>query len=315
MNPQRHDGFDWLRGVAALFIVAVHLSVGTTPSWSRLAAFGAQTCIELFAAVSGFLLALRLDRSRDDSPASLVLRRARRLLPAFLKWTVFYLAALSLMDWCFGVPNGYLEKMGPRFIAASVLRGAAEVHLWFVPSLFAASAVLVAADRFLCAPLRNAWTYLVCGAAIGLAGSCAGTNFFFHDVRLFGWTMLGMGLSRIVRNRDGSDAMRCARVLAAFSFPFALVAAIFAQGTVFWHLADMAVALALLLALSGTNFPGSRIGAFLSRTSLDVYYSHVFVSRALSVAICAWHPEPLGFAGAFCLWLLVWSISLAFAAR
>jgi len=314
MDAQRYNGFDWLRGVAALFIVAVHLSVGTTPSWSRISVFGSQTSIAVFAAISGFLLAILIDRSHSGSVWSLVAHRAKRLLPPYLKWTAFYLIALSLLDWRFGVPHSYLANFSPRFLATAVLRGAAEVHLWFVPSLFIASVSLVAVDAVLRGPLRGAWVYLVCGAAIGLAGGYAGTNFASHDVRLFGWVMLGMGLSRIVRRQDLSDALRRTRIFAAWAALPALATCIFAKGTALWNVADLVFTLLLLLAFSGSAFPGSRVAAFLSRTSLTVYFFHVFVSRALSIVIRSRHPEPLDMAEAVCLWGLVWLAALAFAA-
>ncbi len=314
MNAPRYNGFDWLRGIAALFIVATHLSVWTTPAWARISAFGSQTGIEVFAAMSGFLLALLLDRAEDKPVWRLIAHRARRLLPVYLAWTVFYLAALSLLDWGFGVPRGYLANFSPRFVATAVLRGAAEVHMWFVPSLFCASALLTVADRLLWAPLRNAWAWLAGGAAIGLFGSCAETNFFCHDVRLFGWVMLGMGLSRIVRSPDASALLRHARRFAAWAFLPVLAGCVLAQGTAFWFVADMAVALLVLLVLSDPAFPRSRVGSFLSRTSLGVYYSHVFVSRALSVVIRKWHPEQLDMWCSLCLWLLVWLVALALTA-
>lgn len=307
----RYNGLDWLRGLAALSVVAVHLSVGTTSSWVRVAAFGSQTGVDLFAVASGFLLAILLDGSRDKPIWGLITHRAARLIPTYLMWTAFYLIALSLLDWGFGVPHGYLAKLSPRFLVTAVLRGAAEVHLWFVPSLFFASVVLIAADRLPWTALRNAWAYLVCGAAIALSGSYIGTNFFCHDVRLFGWVMLGMGLSRVVRSLDASDGLRRVRRFAVFALLPAFVACLFAQGTVLWLVADMAAVLLLMLAFSDPGIPRSRIGAFLSRTSLGVYYFHVFVSRALSIAIRRWHLEPLDFWFSLSLWLLVWLIALA----
>ncbi len=307
----RYNGLDWLRGLAALSVVAVHLSVGTTPSWARVAAFGSQTGVDLFAVASGFLLAILLDGSRDKPIWDLIAHRAARLIPTYLMWTAFYLVALSLLDWGFGVPHGYLAKLSPRFIVTAVLRGAAEVHLWFVPSLFFASVVLIAADRLPWAALRNSWAYLACGAAIALSGSYIGTNFFCHDVRLFGWVILGMGLSRVVRSLDASDGLRRVRRFAVFALIPAFAACVFAQGTVLWLVADMAAVLLLMLAFSNPAIPRSRIGAFLSRTSLGVYYFHVFVSRALSIAIRRWHLEPLDIWLSLSLWLLVWLIALA----
>ncbi len=313
-EPTRYNGFDWLRGFAVLFIISVHLSVRTAPSWTRISFIGSQTAVELFAATSGFLLAVLLDKSRGKSIAGLVAHRARRLLPSFLAWTFVYLAALSFLDRAFGVPPGYLAGITPRFLVKAFFRGAAEIHLWFVPSLFVASAVLIAADRLLRPPLNGNLVYLAGGAAIGLAGNCIGSNFASHDVRLLGWTMFGLGLSRIVRGADASAALRRIRKCAAAALVPALALCVLAQGTPLWHLADFVVASMLLLALSAPSIPGSRIASFLSRTSLDVYYFHLLVARALSVAIRAKHLEPLDMCGSLCLWMSVWLASLAFAA-
>ena len=91
----------------------------------------------------------------------------------------------------------------------------------------------------------------------------------------------------------------------------AFAACVFAQGTVLWLVADMAAVLLLMLAFCNPAIPRSRIGAFLSRTSLGVYYFHVFVSRALSIAIRRWNLEPLDIWLSLSLWLLVWLIALA----
>ena len=314
IEPTRYNGFDWLRGIAVLFIISVHLSVRTAPSWTRISFIGSQTAVELFAAASGFLLAILLDKSREKSIGRLVAHRAKRLLPSYLAWTFVYLAALTFLDRAFGVPPGYLAGITPRFLVKAFFRGAAEIHLWFVPSLFIASAVLVVADRLLWAPLRGDWVYLVGGAAVGLAGNCIGSNFASNDVRLLGWTMLGMGLSRIVRRADASAALRRVRKCAAAALVPALALCVLAQGTPLWHLADFAVASMLLLALSAPSIPGSRIASFLSRTSLDVYYFHLLAARALSVVIRAKRLEPLDMCGSLCLWISVWLASLAVAA-
>ena len=214
-ESSRYNGVDWLRGVAILFIISVHLSVGTTPSWTRIAMLGSQTSVAIFAAISGFLLVLLLDRTQNKSAWYLVSHRAKRLLPTYLKWTVVYLIALPFLDWSFGIPHGYLANFGLRFLAKAFLRGAAEIHLWFIPCLFIASVVLVVMDRGGGGgmPLRSGWTYLFFGAVIALVGTNIGTNFANHDTRLFGWTMLGMGFSRIVRRLGDSPVSHpCAQM-------------------------------------------------------------------------------------------------------
>ena len=314
-KPTRYNGFDWLRGISILLIISVHLSIRTAPSWSRISFIGSQTCVELFAATSGFLLAVLLDKSpREKSIANLIVHRARRLLPSFLVWTLVYLAALSLLDRAFGIPPGYLAGLNSSFFVKALIRGAAEIHLWFVPSLFVASAGLVVADRLLWAPLRSQWVYLVGGAVIGLAGNCVGSHFASHDVRLLGWAMFGLGLSRIVRGADASAALRRIRKCAAVAIVPTLTLCVLAQGSPLWHLADFVVASMFLLALSSPSIPSSCIASFLSRTSLDVYYFHLLASRTLSVAIRAKRLEPLDMSGSLCLWISVWLASLAFAA-
>lgn len=97
-----YNGLDWLRGLAALAVVAVHLSVGTTPSWTRVAAFGSQTGVDLFAVASGFLLAILLDGSREKPMWGLIAHRAARLIPTYLMWTAlrFIFSATSSMTSC-----------------------------------------------------------------------------------------------------------------------------------------------------------------------------------------------------------------------
>ncbi len=310
----RYNGFDWLRGFAALFIVAVHLSVGTTPAWTYISTFGSDVGIEIFAAISGFLLAILIDKSRDRQIGHLIIHRAKRLLPTYLMWTAAYLVALSLLDLAFGTPRGYLAGLSPCFIAKAVFRGSAEVHLWFVPCLFIASALLIIVDRIPWAKLRGGWAYLIGGVMIGFVGDYWETRFVHYDVRLFGWLMFGMGLSRLVRRSHASAALQRIRRGAALVVVPAMIAHVLLQNSIYWHAIDFIVVLTLLLALSAPSIPSSRVASFLSRTSLSVYYVHLLIARLFSVAIRANHLEPLNMVHSLGLWALVWLTSLAIIA-
>ncbi len=287
LKAQRFFGFDWLKGISAMFVISVHLSITTLPSFERISIFGAQTAIEIFAAISGFLLALRCDKSQKNSFFCVIMHRAVGILPAYLKWTAFYLLTLSLFDYAFGVPAGYLANINLLFLAKAILRGAAEIHLWFVPSLFLATVLLVVLDRILSAAAAHywAWAYLICGAAIGLCVNYyAKTNFLCHDIRIFGWMMIGMSLSRIFRwNYKNADMLHHIRKIATFVLILNIITCVIAYGTHFWHVHDMTLVLLLLLVFSNPAIQNSRVASFFSRTSIFVYYSHLFVSRIFAI--------------------------------
>ena len=156
---QRYYGFDLLKGISAFLIVGCHLKIKTTDAISTHLCFN-EVGVALFAAISGFFLALSLEK---ETPKTVIWKRVSRLLPIHLFATIFYLAALSLFCYFLHSPSDYLDRMSLRFIVKSFLRGSAEVHLWFLPSLLYSSIAVVILHQFLSLikrPRLNAHIYI-----------------------------------------------------------------------------------------------------------------------------------------------------------
>ncbi len=122
---------DYLRGFAALAVIAVHISMHFTlfPGVSLpalLNAFvyvAAHFAVPVFMFISGWVLALRY--SGEYSLRTYYRRRARMILPAYLFFTALYLlipveGAIHLA----GMPD-------PGAVVSALLTGTAAYHLWF----------------------------------------------------------------------------------------------------------------------------------------------------------------------------------------
>ena len=122
---------DYLRGFAALAVIAVHISMHFTlfPGVSLpalLNAFvyvAAHFAVPVFIFISGWVLALRY--SGEYSLRTYYRRRARTILPAYLFFTALYLlipveGAVHLA----GIPD-------PGAVVGALLTGTAAYHLWF----------------------------------------------------------------------------------------------------------------------------------------------------------------------------------------
>lgn len=321
--PRHFHGFDWIRGLAALAIVSCHLGMGTTDSFGTVACFG-RTGRELFAAVSGFLLVLSIERREERRFGSVVLHRASTLLPAYVGWTTFYLVALALLDAATGVPSGYLAHLDAVFVLKAYLRGSAEVHLYFIPVLFASAVAVSAAECFLPAAWRRGGGYFAAGTGLILAAPflqtwlaafrlpVLQTRFAVYELPLFGFFLLGAGSVRLLRGKPEARLSRARRSMALL-LPVLAVAFVLNRGGLAGDVADWALVCGMLLAFSSPAFPESRIGAHLAATSLVVYYVHPFLGRLMGIAARKAGLTPLDMGEAVAAWLLLHAVSLAVA--
>jgi peptidoglycan/LPS O-acetylase OafA/YrhL len=111
-KASRIDDIEILRGVAILFVLAEHvrhnLFTWTSPALERFSTyFGGWTGVDLFFAISGFVIARglipRLDEGREegrffDIALSFWVRRAWRLLPSAWLWLAVILVAALLFN-------------------------------------------------------------------------------------------------------------------------------------------------------------------------------------------------------------------------
>nr|WP_308217632.1 acyltransferase family protein [Paenalcaligenes niemegkensis] len=93
-----YDQLDTARWLAALAVVLLHcaavpltraLDHGSVDwQWANVYDAATRWCVPVFVMISGVLL---LNPDKQESVKRFYLRRARRILPATLFWTVFYL--------------------------------------------------------------------------------------------------------------------------------------------------------------------------------------------------------------------------------
>jgi surface polysaccharide O-acyltransferase-like enzyme len=145
-NPGRKHWIDWLRAMAAFAVVVIHV---TAPLYAQIATLhrtdwwiaNVANCAVRFAVPLFVMLAGALLLGRDEDAAAFYGKRATRLLPAFIFWSVFYL----LFAWATG---GDGLDMRERFANAVLVTGATYYHLWYLPMFF---------GLMLVHPFLNAW--------------------------------------------------------------------------------------------------------------------------------------------------------------
>ena len=163
----RKHWIDWLRALAAFAVVVIHV---TAPLYAQIAVLhradwwiaNIANCAVRFAVPLFVMLAGALLLGRDEDAVAFYGKRAARLLPAFIFWSVFYL----LFAWATGGDGLDLRE---RFVNAVLVTGATYYHLWYLPMFF---------GLMLVHPFVNAWL-------IGRRPERADLVAFFAAVALF----------------------------------------------------------------------------------------------------------------------------------
>ncbi len=145
-SPGRKHWIDWLRAIAAFAVVVIHV---TAPLYAQIATLhrtdwwiaNVANCAARFAVPLFVMLAGALLLGRDEDAAAFYAKRAARLLPAFIFWSVFYL----LFAWATGGDGLDLRE---RLANAVLVTGATYYHLWYLPMFF---------GLMLVHPFLNAW--------------------------------------------------------------------------------------------------------------------------------------------------------------
>lgn len=172
--PQREVWIDGLRLTAGLSMLGLHASADIHgqpfadadaaarfwPLMLRTLFYCART--ELFVMVSVLLLMLSL-QTRPRSYATTLREQARRLLPAFLFWTVFFSLYSLIKAWHLGYLNAaWAQLFAPQQWLSHLILGTAKYHMHFIPTLFA---LLLFYPIF---QLGVARPWLLIGAIVGL---------------------------------------------------------------------------------------------------------------------------------------------------
>lgn len=124
---KRNVNFDYLRGLAILAVVTIHVTassavqgISSSIILNQVARFG----VPVFIFLSGWGLTVANSYQRSDSYFSFLKRRLSKLLPAFLLWNVIYLLLRYFVQ-------GEMITFGQATL--DLLRGTNYPHLYFVP--------------------------------------------------------------------------------------------------------------------------------------------------------------------------------------
>ena len=292
----RNYGLDLLRGLAAFFIVGCHLQLlDYTPWGSRLLHF-CDMNVGVFAALAGFLMAgsvAEVGNGRDW--LRYVVKRARRLLPAYFAWTVVFLLATAAFQFVMGgaVKPKYSSF---QFWTSVVFWGNASTHLWFVASLFYAQCLL---GGVLHRVPRVVW--LVASMALMAVASRWQSWYAAYPIRLLSFLLLGYCFR--------GWRVECSMPVLGFALTAALLVHVFAPIPGFCR--DWIAASPIILFFA--NFrDGLRDSwaSFLGGTSMGVYLIHPLMTVGMAVFVKRLCVAPYGIAPTLAVWIGAWLLSL-----
>jgi len=182
-----------VRGIAALFIVGCHLNL--TPR-TPLGDFMTHYCdmfVGVFGAISGFLLALSLEKGMGNqgvSTAAMIKRKAVRLLPIYFIWTAVYVVFGVVFDLAFD------GTIGSKFYSMSnwilfIFCGGSSCHLWYIAALFYVSVLYVVCWRVFTF-VRKPLFWLVASILLLVVAVNWHSFWGYYFVRLASFMALGM---------------------------------------------------------------------------------------------------------------------------
>lgn len=302
VDMERNVGIDVLRGIAAFGIVGCHLLLLPMSNAGRLLTSCCDMNVGVFAALSGYLMAVSLKGAWVDY----ICKRVFRIVPAYLAWTCIYLLVTAVFQY-FGdgaVKPRYAE---PIWWARVFFWGSAATHLWFLASLLYAQILMAA----LAPRLRKGLWFALSLPLIGL--SIWSTSWYVtYPLRLLAFLMLGYGMSGL-----SVDWISCHRKLlwsaAGLGFLLHFVHWPFHSG----FLKDWVAVIPILLLFAsfkgGMNGRWGKLGSLLGQTSMGVYLLHPLFTKAFGIGIRQMFAAPYGTTAVLLDWLISWVAALLFA--
>ncbi|MCC7555391.1 MAG: acyltransferase [Methanoculleus marisnigri] len=279
----------YLRGFAALAVIAVHVSMNFTriPEMSLLELLdvfvyvAAHFAVPVFVFISGWVLAARY--SGDYSLRGFYRRRARTILLPYLFFTALYLMVTVEGTIGFaGVP-------APGRVVEALLLGTAAYHLWFfvlIIQLYLLFPLIVRGyDRFnrsgaaLFLLLALLFVQVLWNAGAHVAGAFAGTEWYTVLIRLFPSHLLYFVLGiHAARYTDGCRSALC-------SLPAAWVVAAAGAGALL--IGGMWMAAVLRYG----SLSGATLAVFCIYRILEPFY---YVPVIAALVLAAWRLEEVG---------------------
>lgn len=196
-SPDHIPGFDYLRVAAVFAVVWIHGS-DTNAVAMRLQFFCA-FAVPCFIAMSVYLGVGSLQRMQDRSMGAYIMKRMRRLFPAYLAWTFIYLVCRYFKHRFISHTPFSVDWLSVIFF------GGASYQLWFVPALLVWT---VLTYPLMVVALRSGKSYapgmimMLCSAFLYGLGQLsrghfdvpAGYEIIGYMATLSGFVFLGIGL-------------------------------------------------------------------------------------------------------------------------
>jgi len=301
-----YNGLTFLRGVAAFFIVGCHIGLAPRTVSGGLVTWFCDMNVGLFAAISGFLLAYSFNRDEGLIWFRYVKRRAGRLLPIYVAWTIFYLCA-SLMFALMLKGQLPIDKYSsPRFWVEVVFWGGASCHLWFIASLLYAQ--LIFAGVYACCRCMTGY-YLLFAVLSIVAVSISTLERAFlltYPCRLFGFVALGIAIYGFLKQKT----LTLKRAL-----PLLIIGGVFHCFFAQWvhgFLRDWVLVAVIMLVFARSEMPalGGEVAATLSRCSLGVFLIHPFFAAGIAAFVTRSFAIPYGCGVVLGDWIVVYALAL-----
>ena len=306
----RNLGIDLLRGFAAFGIVGCHLSLPDRTEGGWLVTSLCDFNVGLFAAVAGFLMS---GVKGADELLVYVKKRAWRLLPSYVVWSVVFLLMTIVFDL---VLDG--GQVNPRLFTAQfwisvMFKGGSAAHLWFLICLFY-SQVLMALAFGVFNETKHGALWMLIGAGLVYVSVNLGNWYGTYPIRLLAFLVTGHGVVLLVRDR--LESLRRHSPFLLFVAVATLVLHVCLRNIVPGFYRDWLVAGPVLLAFVALDFKSARlkrVAAVLGATSMGVYLVHPLFTRALSVVVAKCMPTLCSALVVLSEWFLAWFLSLAVA--
>lgn len=294
----RRGGFDVLRGIAAFGIVGCHLGLGPRTTGGEWLTALCDFNVGLFAAISGFFMNVGENRY--------IVKRARRLLPLYVAWSVVYIVATAAFDLM--ADGGCLNEC--YFSLSYWVRigfcGDAAAHLWFLICLFYGQAIFCwICCAFEKVRLPQVWQDVVLAlASVGLlCCSVMGNNWYcLYPIRLSAFLVLGYLVKKSVKG----DWF----YLALFGSVIMLGVHLGMKNVLPGFLLDYILVLPVVVLFASNRFESWRLSAILASTSMGVYLVHPLFARGMSFVASCLMPPPYGALAIGLDWIVVWGLSL-----
>lgn len=293
-------GLDLIRGIAAFGIVGCHLGLSQRTSGGAWVTALCNFNVGLFAVISGFLM-----NSGTKGLGEYVRKRARRILPTYLVWSLVYVVATAVFDLV--LDGGHLNE---RYYSLSswvqvLFCGSAATHLWFLICLFYSQVILTGVNVVMeWMKLQNVAKKMVLGVASValLVCSVSFSNWCcLYPVRLMAFLILGYLLKDLVKTNG-------------FCLPLAGVVFMLAihlglHGALPGFVRDYLLAIPVVMFFISNRFRKRDCSTLLAVTSMGVYLIHPLVARSGSLLVSKIIEPPYDAPVVICDWIAVWIMS------